>query len=165
MRFLVQFWCRLSLSLLVVTSILLGQASAAPREGWVVIDTPMEYRVLVKRLNGAVKAEKMRVVTRASASSGAKSRKLVIPGNMIIGVYRNDFALRMLDASVDAGIEAPIRFYITEKANGGATLSYKRPGFVFAPYMATAKPQLKQLADELDAVFSAIALRATQPSK
>ena len=56
------------------------------REGWVVIETTMAYRALVKRLNGAVKAEKMRVVTRASASSGAKNRKLVIPGNMIVGV-------------------------------------------------------------------------------
>ena len=76
----------LACGLLLLTTFLAHAASAAPREGWVVIETTMAYRALVKRLNGAVKAEKMRVVTRASASSGAKNRKLVIPGNMIVGV-------------------------------------------------------------------------------
>ena len=85
---------------------------------------------------------------------------LCIPGNMIIGVYRNDYALRMLDASVEAGIEAPIRFYITENEDGSATLSYKTPSHVFSPYFATAKPELAVLAQELDVIFDKIAQRA-----
>ena len=133
---------------------------AAEPTGWVRHETAITYSDMVKKLNAAVKAEKMLLVTRASASSGAKRRKIKIPGNMIIGVYRNDYALRMLEASVEAGIEAPIRFYITENVNGSATLSYKTPSHVFAPYFATAKPGLASLAKELDSVFDKIARRA-----
>ena len=71
----------------------------------------------------------------------------------------------MLDASIDAGIEAPIRFYITENADGGTTLSYKTPTYVFAPYMVDGKLQLRELAEELDQVFAAIATRTTDPGK
>ena len=67
------------------------------------------------------------MVTRASASAGAKGRGITIPGNLVIGVYRNDFAVRMLKASVPAGIEAPLRFYLTENADKTATLTYRLP--------------------------------------
>jgi uncharacterized protein (DUF302 family) len=66
----------------------------------------------------------MGLVARASATMGAKSIGKTIPGNMVVMVYRPDFAIRMLKASVPAGIEAPIRFYITENpATGSATLT------------------------------------------
>jgi uncharacterized protein (DUF302 family) len=150
----------LAMALLVLTGAMTRDANASQRSGWVSQETDMAYGALVKRLNSAVKAEKMLLVSRASASSGAKGRKIIIPGNMVVGVYRNDFALRMLKASVDAGIEAPIRFYITERGDGGASLSYKKPSFVFAPYMEDAKPELAVLATELDEIFAAIAQRA-----
>ena len=35
-------------------------------------------------------------------------------------------------ASVPAGIEAPIRFYLVENADGSTTLAYKKPSMVFA---------------------------------
>ena len=63
----------------------------------------------------------------------------------------------MLEASIAAGIEAPIRLYLTENADGTATLSYKTPTFVFAPYMNEGGDALKELAGELDAIFAAIA--------
>ena len=135
---------------------------AADRSGWVKIDTQFPYAEMVTKLDEAVKAEKMGVVTRASATKGAEAAGIQIPGNMVVGVYRNDFARRMLAASIDAGIEAPIRFYITQREDGNATLSYKTPGFVFAPYLADAKPDLAAVAGELDAIFDAIAKRATQ---
>ncbi len=134
----------------------------AERPGWEVIETPHGFEDLVQRLSGAIKANKMGLVTRASASAGAASRGLKIPGNMVVGVYRNDFAVRMLEASVAAGIEAPIRFYVTEKDDGTATLSYKTPSSVFAPYAEGGEP-LKALAAELDAIFAKIARQATAP--
>jgi len=125
-------------------------------------DMPTKYGFaeLVKRLDAAIKAHKMVVVTRASASIGAKRRGVTIPGNMVIGVYRNDFAVRMLEASVPAGIEAPIRFYIWQGKNGKAVLSYRKPSVVFAPYNGGAK--LKTLAAELDTIFAAIARDAVK---
>ncbi|MEO9526312.1 DUF302 domain-containing protein [Roseibium sp.] len=132
----------------------------AAREGWQVLPTSLGYDELVENLQTAVKAEGMFLVTQASASSGAKGRGLTIAGNRIIGVYRNDYAVRMLEASVAAGIEAPIRFYVTETGDGTATLSWKTPSFVFAPYMDEGGEPLAELAAELDAVFQTIAGRA-----
>lgn len=138
-----------------------GNASEiAPRDGWQILTTQHGYDQLVDRVKAAVKAEGMLLVTQASASAGAKGRGLTIPGNRIMGVYRNDYALRMLEASVAAGIEAPIRFYVTENTDGTATLSWKTPSFVFAPYMGEGGEELSELARELDGVFQTIANRA-----
>ncbi len=91
---------------------------------------------------GCAGRQASRVVTRASATLGAKSLGTTIPGNMVVGVTRPDFAIRMLEASVPAGIEAPIRFYITENEDGTATLGYKTPSAVFAPYADGGFPRL-----------------------
>ncbi|MEC9401869.1 MAG: DUF302 domain-containing protein, partial [Pseudomonadota bacterium] len=104
-------------ALVVVTSLFaVGLARAdslTDREGWQVLPTTKSYPALVDDLKSAIEGEGMLLVTQASASDGAKGRGITIPGNRIIGVYRNDYAVRMLEASVAAGIEAPIRFYVT----------------------------------------------------
>jgi uncharacterized protein (DUF302 family) len=148
-------------ALLIVFAAALMPAAAQASENQIT-DLPSKHSFpeLVKRLDAAIKAHKMFVVTRASASIGAKRRGVTIPGNMVVGVYRNDFAVRMLEASVLAGIEAPIRFYIWEAENGRAVLSYRKPSVVFAPYNGGAK--LKALAAELDTIFAAIARDAVK---
>ena len=130
--------------------------------GWSVHKTAHGYADLIKRVDAAVKANKMGLVTRASATKGAAKLGKTIPGNMVIGVYRPDFAIRMLEASVPAGIEAPIRLYVTENADGTATLSYKKPSAVFAPY-TDGGDKLKDMAAELDGIFAKIAGEATAP--
>lgn len=132
--------------------------NATPHPGTQIIATKHSYKDLVARLDEAVKANKMGLVTRASATVGAKAKlNKTIPGNMVVGVYRPDFAVRMLEASVPAGIEAPLRFYITENADGTATLTYRKPSAVFAPYET---PALDEMAKELDAIFAKIAAAA-----
>ena len=110
-------------------SILLFISSAAhalePREGWVVHDTDKSFDELVEAVREAVTTAPIAIVTQASASDGARAQGHTIPGNRIFGLYRNDYARRMLAASVAAGIEAPIRLYVTEDADGTASLSYK----------------------------------------
>jgi len=128
--------------------------------GWVVHKTQHSYADMIDRLDQAVKANKMGVVSRASATVGAKKvLKQDIPGNMVVGVFHPRYAVRMLEASIPAGIEAPIRFYITENEDGTGSLSYKIPSAVFAPYVDGGQA-LKDLAAELDAVFDAIARQA-----
>ncbi len=141
-----------------------GQAAADSlqlRDGWRVIETDYAFDDIVDRLSEAVEAENMLRLYVASASRGAAGRGIEIPGNLVMGVYRNDFAVRMLDASIAAGIEAPIEFYVTEDSDGGSTLSYKLPSFVFAPYMEEGGAELGALSADLDGVFGAIADRAT----
>lgn len=143
--------------LVLVFSVITAHADdLMPRDGWVVTKTPHAYADLYPRLKEAITANKMRQITTASATLGAKGRKIIIPGNRVVGVYNNVWAVRMLEASIPAGIEAPMRFYLTENKDGTSTLSYKTPSHVFAPYFADAKPDLKAMARELDVVFQAI---------
>jgi len=59
-------------------------------------------------------------------------------------------------------IEAPVRLYVTEQADGTAILSYKTPSHVFAPYLDEGGDKLIALAQELDQRFAAIAQKASQ---
>ena len=151
--------CLAALSLIGATGAARAEMKASP--GWMVIATKHDYATLTKRVEAAAKTQKLGVVTRASATLGAQRvLKKTIPGNMVIGLYHPRFAVRMLEASIAAGIEAPIRVYVTEDAGGTATLSYKTPSHVFAPYMEEGGAALKILASELDEVFAALAAEA-----
>ena len=150
---------RLFACIVLAAAVLAGPSLAAP-EGLVTAKTPHSYKDLIERLNTAVKAHKMGLVTRASATVGAKAAfDKVIPGNMVVGVYHPRFAVPMLEASIPAGIEAPIRFYITENDDGTASLTYRKPTAIFAPY-EDGGDKLKNLAKELDDVFASIAKQA-----
>ncbi|EPX79278.1 DUF302 domain-containing protein [Litoreibacter arenae] len=149
--------------LIVALSLWAGlvHADVAPRAGWVVIETAKPYAQLVEDVKVAVGANGMGVVTQAGPTGAAKARGITIPGNRVIGVFNNKFAVRILALSTAAMIEAPIRLYVTETGDGG-TLSYKMPSFVFAPYVGEAGPELTEAAEELDAIFMTIAEEATR---
>ena len=141
--------------------------SAAPvwpnRSGWIIQPTPYTFDELTVRLKRAIVDEDMNLVSQASASAGAQMQGIKIPGNSVFGVFRNDFARRMLKTSLAAGIEAPIRFYVTEDAKGTATLAYKTPHMLLKPYFEDGGEPLRELAHELDEVFKTIAIRAIRP--
>ena len=145
-----------------VFTILISLAAAAhdatPFPGTHVIKTGHSYQAMVKKLPDAVAKNKMGVVAKASATLGAKKIGVTIPGNMVVMVFHPKFAVRMLDASIPAGIEAPLRFYITEDADGTTTLTYREPSSVFAPYDSA---ELNKMARELDVIFARIAADAS----
>ncbi len=149
------------LSALVAATATIGHPALATDptaiSGTRVIHTGYGYKPLVDRLMKAIKKNRMGIVARASATLGAKSIGVTIPGNMVIMVFRPDFAVRMLKASVPAGIEAPLRYYVTEGANGKATLTYRTPSSVFAPYESA---DLNAMAAELDEIFANITRNA-----
>ena len=147
----------LSLSLLTSHAI---AGDMSPRDGWTVIPTEKTYDQLVKSVISATKANKMGVVTQAGPTKAAASRGISIPGNRVIGVFNNHFAVEILALSTAAMIEAPIRFYVTENGDGTATLSYKHPSQVLAPYMDEGGVALEDLAAKLDSKFSDIARAA-----
>ena len=126
-----------------------------PHPGTRSLPSEKSFAELVTALNGAIKDNGMIAVSKASA--GAKRRGIDIAGNMVIGVFRNDFAVRMLAASIEAGIEAPLRFYLTDDGDSTATLIYRTPTAVFAPY---GNASLNDIAGELDAIFEAISEQA-----
>ncbi|WP_179379966.1 DUF302 domain-containing protein [Jannaschia marina] len=136
-------------------------ADLAPRDGWVVTPTDKDFETLVQDVRENAKAGKLAVVTMAGPTGAAANRGIDIPGNRVIGLFNNDFAVRTLRQSTAAMIEAPIRVYVTENADGTATLGYKLPSAVLAPYAADA-PGLGEIGAELDAAFAAVAGAATQ---
>lgn len=150
----------------VIAAAMAGTAHAdvVEDDGWVVLLTPHSYQDLIARVDQAAKDNKIAVVTRASATVGAKKAlNKTIRGNMVVGLYHPRFAVRMLDASISAGIEAPIRVYLTENEDGTATLSYKTPSFVFSPYIDEGGAELMALAEELDELFANLAEQAAAP--
>ena len=128
-------------------------------DGWAVHRSTYDYPTLVDRLDAAIADSPLNKLSAASATVGAKSLGLEIPGNMVVHAFAPQFAVRMLEASIAAGYEAPLRFYLTEDADGTATLSYKTASFVFAPY-ADGGEELTLLAAELEDIQAAIATAA-----
>ncbi len=152
-------WLPIGTGILTIL-ISLGAAAhdATPFPGTHVIKTGHSYQAMVEKLPSAVAKNKMGVVAKASATLGAKKIGVTIPGNMVVMVFHPKFAVRMLDASVPAGIEAPLRFYITENSDGTTTLTYRDPSSVFAPY---GSAKLDKMAKELDVIFARIASDAS----
>ena len=128
--------------------------------GWRAIQTAKPYATLLSDLKAAVRAEKMGLVTEAGPTGAARARGVTIPGNRVVGVFRPDFAVRILKASEAAMIEAPVRFYVTEQPGGKANLSYKKPSFVFSAYADQGGEALSKAAAELDVIFAKIAADA-----
>ncbi len=153
---------RNSLVLILLFLALPVLADINPRPGWVIVPTGKDHATLLTDLKAAVKANNMGVVTQAGPTATARKRGITIPENRVVGVFNNDFAVKVLATSTAAMIEAPIRFYVTENEDGTATLSYKMPSFVFEPYLSEGGDELESLAAELDAQFAAIAKAAAK---
>jgi uncharacterized protein (DUF302 family) len=130
-------------------------ADMAPRDGWVVAPSAKAFDALVEDTRAAAQGAGLAIVTQAGPTGAAAQRGITIPGNRVIGVFNNDFAVRILRLSTAAMIEAPLRLYVTENADGTATLSYKIPSAVFAPYDGP-EGALGDIAKDLDALFDDI---------
>lgn len=144
---------------LFFSCLLLGGASLAhadspaPYPGTQTVSSRHSFEKVLQRLERAIGDNKMGLVAQASASKGAAARGVTIPGNAVLMVFRNDYAVRMLEASVPAGIEAPLRLYVTDNADGTASVTYRTPSATFAPY---GSGKLDALARELDPVLAKI---------
>ncbi|MFW8593355.1 DUF302 domain-containing protein [Cribrihabitans neustonicus] len=149
------FLRRLSAALVLAASTA-AAGEISERDGWAVHHSAKPYDQLVADVKSAAKAGGLAVVTEAGPTKAAANRGIIIPGNRVIGLFNNDFAVKILETSTAAMIEAPVRIYVTEDENGSATLSYKRPTHVFAPYADEGGVALMDLAAELDARFAQV---------
>ncbi len=144
--------------LLALAAPMAGAQSKPALTGMNTVASQHGFDALATRLEKAIEANQMGLVAQASASRGAAARGVKIRGNMVLMVFRNDYAVRMLAASVPAGIEAPLRIYLTEGADGKASVTWRSPSAVFAPYGSAA---LNALGRELDPVLAKIVHDAT----
>ncbi|MFN8704298.1 MAG: DUF302 domain-containing protein [Rhodospirillales bacterium] len=141
-----------TMRLFLAALLFVGVATAAHAET-LRAASPHDFETTVARLEAAVAANGLFLVATASASRAAAGQGIAIPGNAVLLVFNNAFARRMLAASVEAGIEAPLRIYVTQRADGRIAVAWPRPASVFAPYKSAA---LDAMAAELDALFERI---------
>ena len=131
--------------------------NVAPYSGTQRVDTGKPFERFVGDLKSAITANKMGIVAEACADCGANSLGLTLRGNRVIMIFHPRFAVRMLEASVAAGIEAPLRLYVIESDDGTARLTFRLPSHVFGAYEV---PELDVMAVELDAVVKTIVEQA-----
>ncbi|MCA8884941.1 MAG: DUF302 domain-containing protein [Rhodobacteraceae bacterium] len=131
--------------------------SIAARDGWVIQASPKTFDQMVAAVKTAAKAQSLGIVTEAGPTGAARARGITIPGNRVIGLFNNLYAVRILNLSTAAMIEAPLRVYVTEEPDGTTLLSYKTPSHVFAPYLDEGGADLAAAAVELDAIFASVA--------
>lgn len=113
------------------------RAGIAQAQGNPIFKTKAAFLQAEKNITKAIKKNKMGLVSKASATAGAAAIGVKIKGNRVFGVYHPRFAVQMLKASIPAGIEAPIRIYMYENADGAATITYKNPPTFLASMEAT----------------------------
>jgi len=118
-----------------------------PYSGTVTVETGRPFGAFVKSLSGAIKRQGFNIVGIACATCAAKSQGVTVPGNRVFFFFKPAYAVRMLAASEAAGIEAPIRVYVTEGPDGSARVTYRLPSHVFGAYEV---PELDRLGAELD---------------
>ncbi|WP_420402619.1 DUF302 domain-containing protein [Nisaea sp.] len=124
-----------------------------PYSGVVTVETGQPFDAFVKTLPEAIKKRGFNIVGIACATCAAKSEGVTIPGNRVFLFFKPAYAVRMLAASEAAGIEAPIRVYVTEGPDGSARVTYRLPSHVFGAYKVSA---LEMLGAELDEDVRAI---------
>ncbi len=121
-----------------------------PYPGTVSWQTDYNFHELVGRLQKSIAANGMTLVATTSAIGHGSN---VVSDNAVLLVFRNDYALRMVQANALAGMEAPIRLYVTAGADKKAAVTYRTPTSIFALYDS---PKLDELAAEMDQVFAKI---------
>lgn len=122
--------------------------TAAPYSGTVKVETGKPFTPYTEALKVAIQENGFAIIGIACANCAIKATfQEIVPGNRVFLFFRPDYARRMLSASTAAGIEAPIRLYVTEEADGSAVLTYRLPSHVFGAYGNDA---LTAMGRELD---------------
>jgi uncharacterized protein (DUF302 family) len=124
-------------------------------DGTLVIPTPLPFDDLLARLERSILASGLLLIAKPSASHNAAARGIHIPGNAVLLAFNNDLALRLLKLSVPAGFEAPMRLYVTENPDHTASVTYRIPSALIAPY-AEQNAEITHLAQDLDNLFAKI---------
>ena len=144
---------RALVSLLLLLS-LASPGLADPSVDRVTVETHKPFAAYVEAMPGAITASGFNIVGVACATCAIQNALgETVAGNRVFLFFRPDYAHRMLQADVEAGIEAPIRLYVTERPDGTARVTYRAPSAVFGAYGNDA---LTDMGRELDAHMRSI---------
>jgi hypothetical protein len=157
----------LAASLVAVLFLGLAAAGAQPAAelpsampGWSITRSHHDFEQLAFRTQKAVAAAPLTVLLKWSPTQDTEGKQVRLRKSLVLGVYSAAYALRTAEASTAAMLETPLRVLVSENDDGSATLAYKLPSVVFAPY-TDGGPGLVSLAKELDGILAHIAREAT----
>jgi uncharacterized protein (DUF302 family) len=121
--------------------------SVGPYPGTVSLATSYPLGDTVRRLEKSVRANGLTLVqTVRSGGHGATDVAVLL-------VSSSDIWGRVLKANQLAGMELPIRIYVTAAGNRGSAVIYRAPSSIFALYDT---PELDHIAADLDQVFAKV---------
>ena len=150
---------RLALALMLVACVAATLAPAAaraeadepesvgPYPGTVSWSTAYPLGDAVRRLEKAVRSNGLTVVQTVTAGGHGQT------GVAVILVSSSDYWGRILKANQLAGMEMPIRLYVTDTGNRTSAVIYRTPSSIFALYDT---PDLDRIAADMDQVFAKI---------
>lgn len=136
---------------------LAGAAQAenpTPHSGTLTIRPGVPFSKYIPALRGSIEQNNMVLIGMACASCGARSLGITIPGNRVFMFFNRYFAMRLLKVSTAAGIEAPVRLYVTEVGpDGEAEVTYRKPSHILQEYN---NPGLRTVGLHLDQAIEKI---------
>lgn len=138
----------LLLALFLIIAVPAAAESKTPYSGTIEVQTEKPFLPYTAALKEAIGENGFTIIGIACANCAIKAVfDEIVPGNRVFLFFRPDYARRMLSASTAAGIEAPIRLYVTEETDGSAMVTYRLPSHVFGAYGNDA---LTAMGRELD---------------
>jgi uncharacterized protein (DUF302 family) len=148
---------RLALALVVLAMATASMTSAhadedepeavGPYPGTVSLASSYSLADAVRRLEKAVRANGLALVQ--TVNSGGRGQT----GVSVILVSSSDYWGRILKINQLAGMEMPIRIYVTDTGNRTSAVIYRAPSSIFALYDS---PELDRIATDLDQIFAKI---------
>jgi uncharacterized protein (DUF302 family) len=148
---------RLALALVVLAMATASMTSAhadedepeavGPYPGTVSLASSYSLADAVRRLEKAVRANGLTLVQ--TVNSGGRGQT----GVSVLLVSSSDYWGRILKLNQLAGMEMPIRIYVTDTGNRTSAVIYRAPSSIFALYDS---PELDRIAIDLDQTFAKI---------
>lgn len=108
---------------------------------------------MVEALISGIRESGLLLAADIDVQKNARKTGMEIGGNRILLVFRPDYAVRVWEAEIDAGVDIPVHIHIHETLEGRVQARYRPPSEIFAPYGNQA---LSEIGVELDPVFAGI---------
>lgn len=121
--------------------------AVGPYPGTVSLASSYPLADAVRRLEKSVRANGMTLVQ--TVNSGGRGQTAV----SVVLVSSSDYWGRILKVNQLAGMEMPIRLYVTDTGNKTSAVIYRAPSSIFALYDS---PELDRIAIDLDQLFAKI---------
>ncbi len=137
---------------ILVMGVCLFSTAGFAETNLIVLESPYPFDKTVKAIEQAIRPNNMGITAKINAQANLARAGIKIRGNQIFEIFRPDYAKRIFDRNLQAGIEPPLRIYIYEDGNKTFVV-YRKPSSIFKPY---DDPVLMDIGKKLDSILEKI---------